>query len=122
MQKIKKFLISGLLFFLPVFSFAAGLVPCSDGKSCDFGALLALVYNVIKFILYDMVLPISAIMFAYAGFLLITAGGEAAHARQKAKSIFTNTVIGLIFAVAAFLIVKTILSVLGYTDAAWIGF
>jgi hypothetical protein len=60
-------------------------------------------------------------MFAYAGFLLVTAGGEAAGARTKAKSIFTNAVFGLVLAVAAWLIVNTILSILGYTGD-WIGF
>ena len=60
-------------------------------------------------------------MFAYAGFLLVTAGGEAAGARTKAKSIFTNAVIGLLLAVAAFLIVRTILSILGYSGS-WLGF
>jgi hypothetical protein len=68
-----------------------------------------------------MVIPIAAIMFAYAGFLMVTAGGEAAHARTKAKSIFTNAVIGLIIAVACWLIIKTILSILGF-NGSWIGF
>jgi len=100
---------------------AAGLVPCETGPSCDFNALMTLINTVIKFILYDMVIPIAAIMFAYAGFLMVTAGGEAAGARTKAKSIFTNAVLGLIFAVAAFLIIRTILSILGY-KGSWIGF
>jgi hypothetical protein len=52
---------------------------------------------------------------------LVTAGGEAAGARTKAKNIFTNALIGLIIAVAAWLIVRTILSILGY-QGAWIGF
>lgn len=103
--------------------FTGGLVTCdnSAGKLCDFNAFTALINRVIKFILFDMVIPISAIMFAYAGFLMVTAGGEAAGARTKAKSIFYNAVFGLIIAVAAFLIIKTILSILGY-EGSWIGF
>jgi hypothetical protein len=102
---------------------SGGLVPCdnSTGNLCDFNQLMNLVNKVISFILYGMAVPIAAIMFAYAGFLLVTAGGEAAGARTKAKSIFTNAVIGLLLAVAAFLIVRTILSILGYSGS-WLGF
>ncbi|OGI71126.1 hypothetical protein A3C60_00675 [Candidatus Nomurabacteria bacterium RIFCSPHIGHO2_02_FULL_37_45] len=106
-----------------------GLVPCNNtpdskgviAQPCDFNAFLALIDKVIKFILFDMAIPIAAIMFVYAGFLLVTAGGEAAGARTKAKTIFTNAIIGLALAAAAWLIIRTILSILGY-DGTWIGF
>ena len=107
---------------MPAISFAAGLVPCDNVTTkCDFTQLMNLVNTVIRFILFDMAVPIAAIMFAYAGFLLISAGGEAASARTKAKSIFTNTLIGFCLALACWLIVRTILSILGY-EGAWIGF
>ena len=133
MQKIKQFVIRNLKFViilallvLPVFSFAAPpLVQCdgSTAKPCDFTAFLTLINNVINFILYYMAVPIAAIMFAYAGFLLVTAGGEAAGARTKAKGIFTNAAIGLAVAAACWLIIKTILSILSSPGAwAWIGF
>ena len=80
-----------------------------------------MVNRIVDFILKDLVLPIAAIMFAYAGFLLITSGGEAAQARTKAKDIFTNTLLGLLIAMAAFLIIKTLLHILGF-NGAWIGF
>ena len=99
------------------------MVQCDnlEGNLCDFNALMALVNRVIHFVLFDMVIPIAAIMFVYAGFLIIIEGGEAAGARTKAKSVFTDVVIGLIIAVAAFLIIRTILSILGY-EGSWIGF
>lgn len=128
MKKILIFLSIFLLLIFPAFSLAVGLVPCSNTpdasgivQPCDFNALMTLINTVIHFILFDMVIPIAAIMFAYAGFLMVTAGGEAAGARTKAKSIFTNAVLGLIFAVAAWLIVRTILLILGY-QGSWIGF
>ena len=65
-------------------------------------------------------MPIAAIMFTYAGFLLITAGGETASARTKAKNILLHTIGGLVVAVAAWLIIHTILSILGYSGS-WIG-
>ena len=127
MQKIKKitiFFFSFFILFAPALSFAAqnpsllGLVTCNE--KCDFNDLMTLINKVIHFVLYDMAIPIAAIMFAYAGFLLVTAGGETG-AVTKARSIFTNTVLGLIFAVAAFVIIRTILSILGY-EGSWIGF
>ena len=130
MQKTKKFLISTTISFvvfsiliLPAVSAAAGLVPCdnSAGNPCNFNQLMNLVNIVIHFVLFYMVIPIVAIMFAYAGFEMITAGGESAHARTKAKKIFFTAVVGLIIAMAAWLIVRTVLSILGY-NGAWIGF
>jgi len=112
-----------MMLVIPVLSFAdqtpnTGLVACGKGDSapCGFGDLLVLIDTIIKFVLFKMAVPIAAIMFAYAGFLLITAGGEAAHARTKAKEIFVNTLFGLIIAVAAFLIIKTILMIFGFKE------
>ncbi|MFA6257545.1 MAG: hypothetical protein WC671_00860 [Candidatus Paceibacterota bacterium] len=126
MQKTKKIIISILIFLIlivPALSLADGLVPCDNSaeKLCDFNAFMALINKVIHFILFNLVIPIAAIMFAYAGFLLITAGGEVAGARTKAKGIFFNAVFGLIIAVAAFLIIRTVLSILGY-EGSWLGF
>lgn len=135
MQKTKKILISLFIFLMlimPVVSLAENivLVPCTntpingvipDADLCGFNALMALVNKVINFILYYMAIPIAAIMFAYAGFLMVTAGGEAAGARTKAKSIFFNALIGLVLAAACWLIVKLILSIVGY-NGTWIGF
>lgn len=128
MKRIIKFLASPTIYFaiflmliMPVFSFAQGLVAC-DGSvqnPCGFDQLMNLINKVISFIFLDLAIPIAAIMFFYAGFLLITAGG--AEAKTKAKHIFTNAVIGLVIAAGAYLIIRTLLSVLGY-DGAWIGF
>ena len=59
-------------------------------------------------------------MFAYAGFVLLTAGGDTSKLK-KAKDVFTNVALGLVFAAAAWLIVHTILTTLGYAGS-WIGF
>lgn len=108
---------------LPLVSSAedwAGLVKCKDSKTCNWTTLLDTVFEVTKFVLYSLVLPIAAIMFAYAGFLLVTSGGNTS-AKETAKSIFYNTVLGLLFALGAWLIVGLILSTLGW-DRSWIGF
>ncbi len=98
-----------------------GLVPCAD--KCNFDSLLTLVNNFVHFILFYMAVPISAIMFAYAGFMLMTAGGEAGK-RTKAKGIFMNVAIGLALVAGAWLIIHTLLDILGYKQSwvTWFGF
>ncbi len=121
MKKFIKFSVFILVLafaLMPVLSSSAGLVPC-DGSDCDFNAFMNLINNVIHFIFVYLAVPLCAIMFAYAGILLVTSGGST-EARGKAKTIFTNSALGLIIAAAAFLIIRTLLSILGY-DGAWIG-
>jgi len=97
---------------------SGGLVPCST--NCGFAQLLTLVNNIIYFILYGMVIPIAAILFAFAGFELVTSGGST-EKRGIAKKVFTNVVIGLVIAMACWLIVELLIHILGY-KGAWIGF
>lgn len=133
MTKITKILIPIFIFLIliaPALSFAQqlnppgpnGLVPCDNSASnpCGFAQLMTLVNNVINFILYGMVIPIAAILFAFAGFELVTSGGST-EKRGTAKKVFTNVVIGLVIAMACWLIVKLVLTILGY-QGAWIGF
>lgn len=139
MQKIKNFIVKILptvlvffVLFMPSFFAVHGatsLIPCNnmttapDGTvtpagSCDFDDLMTLIDTMIKFLIFKMVIPIAAILFAYTGFSMVTAPG--AEAKTKAKDTFSSVVIGLIIAVAGYLIVKTLLSILGY-NGAWIG-
>ncbi len=125
---MKKFIISILILavlVIPVFALAqdpGNLIPCGrEGQaSCDFNGFMKLINNVIYFVLFYLAMPIAAVMFAYAGFLLVTSGGNT-ESRSSAKKIFTDALIGFIIAVAAFLIINTILSLLGY-EGDWIGF
>lgn len=98
-----------------------GLVQCGFGQSydCDFNALLETIDRVLKFLLYIIVLPLAAILFAVAGIKLIIArekGKEAA--MSDAKSLFGNVVIGLALALGAWIIIKFVLVIFGYTDAS----
>ena len=143
MNKTLKFLI--LISFLavlalPLVSSAAlgdPLVPCNNNTApitdpsgviippvpCNFNALMDLANNVVNFVLFGLALPICAIMFAYAGFLMLTAGASTENV-GKAKKIFTNAALGLIIAAAAWLIINTIMSIFAITptDWTWIGF
>ena len=103
------------------------LIPCGTSTNtapCEgkegWNNLMKLVNNVVNFVLFKLALPIGAIMFVYAGFELLTSGGNT-EKMKKAKKIFINVVIGLALAAAAWLIINTILTILGY-DGSWIGF
>jgi hypothetical protein len=87
---------------------------------CVFEDLLRMINKVINFVLVYLVAPIAAILFAYAGFMLITSGGEVGK-KKKALSVFWNVGLGLVIAVASWLIISTILSLVGF-DGSWIGF
>lgn len=90
--------------------------------SCGWSDFLKLVNSVISFIFKSLVLPIAGIMFAWAGFLLVTSGGSE-NRKSEAKKIFTNVALGLILAAAAWLIVNTVLYLFSPADYwAWIGF
>ncbi len=94
-----------------------GLVPCdgTPAHPCTFTSLLNLVNRMIRYLIYLMI-PLSAIVFAYAGFLLITKGGNPG-AREQASGMFMKVVLGLIFVLGAWLIVSTILDALGVDKA-----
>jgi hypothetical protein len=73
---------------------------------CTFGSLITLGINIMNIIILYSV-PLAAIAFIVAGFLMVTAGG-ADDKIKRAKGIFTNTMIGFFFILAAWLIVKFI--------------
>lgn len=122
---ITKFLVPVFVFMvmtMPLISFgqSSDLIPCKD--DCQFDDLLKLINNLVGFIFLYLALPISAIMFAYAGVVMVTSGGST-ESWSKAKGIFMNTALGLIFAATSWLIVRMILVAAGYkADWQWFGF
>ena len=116
-----------------------GLVPCGTEKyekgelvkdgidmegavknPCDFNYFMKLINDVMNFILVQLAVPLSALMFAYAGGILLFSGGSEGK-RSQAKKIFTNVAVGLIIVAGAWLIIHSILSLIGY-NGSWIGF
>lgn len=133
---LKKFSIFMLAFSIMSFPYmytsAAGIVPdCgrvtttvttdAAGKQhtesvmstpCDFNFLMKLINNLISFLLFTIATPLAALAFCYAGFIMISAGGNSEKV-TKAKHIFTNVVVGYIIGLAAWLIVHTIIKAFG---------
>ena len=121
-----------LVFILPSVVFGAetkGVVPdCNtavDDKGkftnpCGFDQLVALGNSIISFLI-KIGASLGAVSFAYAGWLYVTSGGDSG-AVSKAKDIFWKVVLGFIFMLSAWLLIKLILVSLGYSNPTGIGF
>ena len=83
--------------------------PVDPAEQCDFTDLMKLVQNALNFIIYQLATPIAVLMFAFAGFKLVTSGGDP-KAESTARKIFTNTLIGYAVMLSSFLIIKLVFS------------
>lgn len=81
--------------------------------SCDFCMVLAIINKVINFLLKVIAFPLCALILLYAGWLYISDMGSAEN-KTKAKKFLINAVVGFMIALAAWIIVKTILVGLGF--------
>lgn len=79
---------------------------------CDFGQLIALINISIDFLLFYVASPLAAIIFCYAGFKLLTSGGNQ-EAMGSAKKMILHLILGYIIALAAWLIIHTIVKSIG---------
>ena len=93
----------------------SGLVPCGHGAPCDLCDLYVLVKNIIDFILLKFILPVAVISLLIGGILILTSRGNPSQL-QTGKAALYNTVIGIIIAFAAWLLISTLLSTLGFKN------
>lgn len=84
-------------------------VPCS-GTDCSACDLVKLGNSIIKWLI-SIVSLLFAVIMIVAGFRLVTSGGNQS-ARDGAKSMFTNALIGFIIILAAWLLVDTLMRAL----------
>lgn len=115
-ERMKKILM-GATALLPL-GVSAQIVPCEN--DCNFDSFVTLIQNIISFLLLNIAAPLAMVVFAYAGFLMFTARGNEQQI-SHAKSIFWYVLIGVIVALAAWLIVSVIINVLGAEDTSLIG-
>ena len=90
-----------------------GLVPC-DGVNCTYKDFINLIKNVVIFLI-KIGVAFSAVVFAYAGWLYMTSGGDEGKVKQ-AHEMLTKVLWGFLFALGAFLIVQLISNQLGYNN------
>jgi hypothetical protein len=129
-QKISSLIVSSLLllgifffsstdfanayYYNPADGITSGLVPCND--NCTFDDIFRLTNNLIEFSIKFLIIPIFVVMIMYAGYQYITALGNPAKVANL-KSMFFNMLKGLVLILCAFLIVKSIMYALGYTES-----
>ncbi len=80
--------------------------PVGDEKECGYYDLVRQV-NRIVFYLFMFSIPLTAISFSYAGFIMLTAGGNSG-AISRAKGIFYKVLTGFLFMLIAWVLVKLI--------------
>ena len=85
------------------------IVPCGgvDCRVCDLATLAQNLINTGIFI----VIFLSAILFAYAGFVYLSAYGDEGKIK-KAHEIFSDVAIGLVIILSAWLIVDTLMHIM----------
>lgn len=106
-----------LILILPVGVFAqpsagtGAFIPCDGGAAnpCTFYDLIQLVQNVLNWVVL-VSFPLSIITFSWAGFIFLTTG--IVDKRSEAKKMLWKVVIGFVIILSAWIIVRTITSVL----------
>jgi hypothetical protein len=84
---------------------------CFENTMCTYNDFIGLIDRIIGYLLL-LIGPLAAIMFAYAGFLLVTSH-ENAEKRTQARKIFMNTAIGIVIILLAWVAVAQFLHMLG---------
>jgi hypothetical protein len=91
-----------------------GLIPC-DGPTCGINDVMILLNNLMTFFFHTILLPLFVVMVLYLGYSYITAQGKPGQ-HAKLGSMAMHMVGGLVLMLCAWLIVKIILTILGYSD------
>lgn len=103
------------VFLQPLETFAAeGLVTCTGGSECNFCSLVSMVNGLVEWVII-IITTLVVLLIAFAGFRLITAGGDAT-ALQDAKKYLVNAIIGILIMLAGWTMVDTFLKVFAGGD------
>lgn len=89
-----------------------------QGVQCPlgWGAIITVVNNIISLLLTIAIVFVAPIMIAYAGFLYVVNPVDPS-GMTKAKGILLNTIIGIVVALAGWLIVDAVMAALYHPDA-----
>jgi hypothetical protein len=102
------FVFTAVFFVMPEQTLAQGIVECGAKddmcQTCDF---IQLGNNILRWII-GVMSSVCAIVIVIAGFKMVMAGGNSG-AISEARSMITNTLIGFIILLAAWLIVDTVM-------------
>lgn len=76
---------------------------------CTICDIFVMGQNILNLLLYDISIPLAALMFAYGGFLMLTGGIASPDKYMKGKKVLINTVIGIAIIFFAWLGVDTVM-------------
>lgn len=121
-RNTKRYVAAGLSVFafallcVPMVAGAQNLLPivqCGNPgePACDFNQLVGMAQRIINILMFVFAAPIATVLFAWAGFLYVTASADPSQV-GKAKGIFMHVLTGLIIALGAWLIVNLITTTL----------
>lgn len=96
---------AGIPFFGPIIPSAYNICPAS------WGMVMMVVNNIISFLLTIAIVFVAPIMIAYAGFLYVVNSMNPSGI-SKARGILLNTIVGIVIALAGYLIVDAVMVVL----------
>lgn len=109
---------------IPAVLYAQGLIPCGPGgtntDACELSDLPILVNNLMNFAVLTLTVPLAMIAFAIGGGYIMFAPAKESNV-AIGKSIIINTFWGMVFAFGSWVIVKFILTALGFQGAfSWV--
>ncbi len=119
-QKISAAVLAGFIIGLPFAAGAGGLVPCGDSAGlvggvdvpaqppCDFNFLIVMANSIIKFLLYGIAIPLTAIGFMVVGARLVLNTNKDT-AWTQAKDSFEDIGIGFFIILGAYVLIKVVL-------------
>ena len=120
-QKKVAGILSFMLLTLPFLAHgASGLIPC-EGPECGFSDVMKLANNIVKFLLYDVSIPLAAIGFMWAGANLILSQNKES-AWSDAKGRFESIGIGFGIMLGSYVLIKVVLYAFLNTDAGFFTF
>lgn len=104
----------GVPFFGPI------IPPENNLCAAGWGMLVTVINNIISLLITLAIVFVAPLMIAYSGFLFVVnpvnSGGK-----EKAKGILTNTVVGIVIALAGWMIVDAIMAALYNANAPGLG-
>jgi len=96
--------------------FFGPIIPASSPTcALGWGAVIVVVNNIIEFLLTIAIVFVAPIMIAYSGFLFVVNPVNPA-GKEKAKGMLLNTIVGIVIALSAWLIVGAVMAALYHPD------
>jgi len=93
-----------------------GVVTNQNVCAAGWGMVMVVINNIISLLLTLAIVFVAPLMIAWSGFLFVVNPVNAA-GKEQAKKILTNTVIGIVIALAGYMIVAALMAVLYNADA-----